>query len=233
MCIPGLDPITLAGIALSGAGAAVNRDMQNDYIAETNNQNDIVQAREARATEEERARQLAFERSQAAEVTDALMRADPSRNAEVVAKNAATSEISAIPDDYTAPTLQGQVGDSPSAETIGKIVAGSTDRLRKVLGGAAILSEQDTGMRGIGDELMRMSSDVQSIGSARQGSLNASSKERSIPAAEVTASASPLGDLVMLAGQALAGKSASGALGKKVAAKAPGDVFTSKLKVSQ
>lgn len=210
MCVPGLDPITIASIAASGAGALYNRNVQNEYVAETNNQNKIQMAREAEATEAERQRQLALEQQQAQAVTEAILRADPGRTAEKVAIGAPASEVAAIPDDYSAPVLQGQVGDSDSAATIGEIIKASTDRLRKVLTSASVLTDQDTALRGVGDDLIRMSGNIQTIGSNRQGSLNASAKERSIPAATVERNMTPIGDLLMLGGQAVAGRTASG-----------------------
>lgn len=210
MCVPGLDPITIASIAASGAGALVNRNIQNQYVAEQNNQNKIQMMREAEATEAERQRQLALEQEQARAVTDALLKTNPGRTAETTAAAAPASETAAIPNDYAVPVLQGQVGDSESAASIGEIIKASTDKLRRVLTGASILTEQDTALRGVSDDLIRMSGDIQTIGSRRQGSLNASAKERSVPAATVERNMTPIGDLLMLGGQAAAGRSASG-----------------------
>lgn len=209
MCIPGLDPITLAGIAASGAGALMNRKMQNAGIAETNNQNQIAMEREKRATEDERVRQAAFEKTQADAVTKALFEVDPANAAKEIEAAAPTSEIAMIADDYTVPKLQGQLSDGVTAERIGEIISGSTDKLRKVLTAASTLSQQGTRLQGNQDELTRLGSENQTTGSFRQGSLNASQKEKSVPAAEVTPSSSPLGDILMLFGQGVAGKRAS------------------------
>jgi hypothetical protein len=209
MCVPGLDPITLAGIAASGAGALMNRNMQNDAVDETNRQNRIAMDIERKATEDERARQMALERQQADQVAKALFEVDPTKTAAEIEEAAPTSEIATIADDYIVPKLQGQLSDGVTAERIGEIITGSTEKLRKVLTAASVLSQQGVATRGNQDELVRLGSENATTGSFRQGSLNASQKEKSIPAAEVTASSSPLGDLIMLAGQGIAGKRAS------------------------
>jgi hypothetical protein len=128
------------------------------------------------------------------------------------------SETANIAADYTVPVLQGQITDGESAKGIGEIITGATERLRKVLGSAASLTEMAKQGAGNGDAISGMQRVIQNIGSSRQGSLNASRLETNVPAATVTANESPLGDILMAGGQigaGLRGQKIGAAGGKK------------------
>lgn len=212
MCLPfALNPATIAGMLASAGGALINSRINNQAITEQNRQNEIARTREDQQAEAERIRQLEFERQQAASVAQALTKVDPGKKAAEIEAEVPETEIANIADSYTVPVLQGQVGSSDSAKSIGRIISGETDKLRGILTAASTLNEQDKHSGSIMDALMRMSSDVQTVGSWRQGSLNASRLETSVPAAEVTRSPSPIGDILMLGGQALTGRAASNA----------------------
>ena len=205
MCIPGLDPITLAALAASAGGAAINRSTQNQAADEQNRQNRMVMEQERAASQAESDRQRQFELAQASAAAKALFDVDPAATAQEVAAAAPVSETANIAADYTVPVLQGQITDGESAKGIGEIITGATERLRKVLGSAASLTEMAKRSAGNNDAILGMQRDIQNIGGARQGSLNASRLETSIPAATVRASESPLGDILMAGGQIGAG----------------------------
>lgn len=218
MCIPGLDPVTLAGILASVGGSAINANIQNDAIAAQNAQNQRTMDMERTAAEAERNRQRDFEASQAEAATRALFEADGGEIAENVEAEASapTNEIANVPDDYNTTTLQGQVQDGVVSGQIGKIIEDALTGTRGVLKGQATISGQNSAFMNLRDKLMEMSSQIQNVGQARRGSLMASQLETSIPAATVTPSDSPIGDLLMLGGQALAGYG-----GQRVGARAP------------
>jgi hypothetical protein len=218
MCIPGLDPITLAALAASAGGAAINRSAQNQAADEQNRQNKIVMDQERAAAQAESDRQRQFELAQASAATKALFDVDPTATAQEVAAAAPVSETANIADDYAVPVLQGQITDGESAQGIGEIITGATARLRKVLGSAASLTEMAKRSAGNNDAILGMQRGIQNIGGARQGSLNASRLETNIPAATVTANQSPLGDILMaggLIGAGLRGQKIGAAGGKK------------------
>lgn len=208
MCVPGLDPLTLAGIAASVGGSVMNNRMQNQAISEQNRQNQIAMDRERVARDEEVARQRAFETSQAEEATQALTTADPTRVAaesQRVMENPSNAVVAAA-DQYNVPTLTGQVANEDVRENIGQTIAGQTAKTRDMLRSAALLQAQGGQMNDVAQALFGMGSSVANIGSNRRGSMNAARMETSVPAATVQKSSSPIGDLLMLGGQALAGK---------------------------
>jgi hypothetical protein len=218
MCIPGLDPITLATVAASAGGALMNRNTQNQAADEQNQQNQVAMEQERAAAQAESDRQRQFELAQASAAARALFEVDPTATAQEVAAAAPMSETANIAADYTVPVLQGQITDGESAKGIGEIITGATERLRKVLGSAASLTEMAKQGAGNGDAISGMQRVIQNIGSSRQGSLNASRLETNVPAATVTANESPLGDILMAGGQigaGLRGQKIGAAGGKK------------------
>lgn len=221
MCIPGLDPITLAGLAASGAGALYNSSVQNDYIAEVNNQNQIAMDMEREARMAEEARQAEMEKLQFEAVSRSLFDANPDQLVESVEEFAAnpTNEFVTAADEYNVPVLQGQTGEGPVAESIGRIVADAAERTKGILQAQSKLSHQNTQMQGIQDSIIRTAGDVSNIGSDRRGSLNVAQLETFVPPAQVTPSDSILGDLLMLGGQAAAG------YGGKSVGMSGGDIF--------
>lgn len=218
MCIPGLDPVTLAGIAASLGGSVINSNITNDAISEQNRQNQRTMEIERTAAEAERGRQRDFELSQAEAATRALFEADGGDIAESVEESATapTNEIANVPADYNTTTLQGQVQDGVVSDQIGRIIQDALTGTQGILGGQARISGQNSAFMNLRDKLMEMSSEIQNVGQARRGSLMANQLETSIPAATVTPSDSPIGDLLMLGGQALAGYG-----GQRVGARAP------------
>ena len=169
------------------------------------------------ARNEETDRQAAMERTSAEEVTQALLGANPENIVADVAAQAAdpTNQIVQSAEVHNTPTLQGQVQNADVTAAIGGKVSERLARTKEMLKNMAIMSGQGTATAVIGDMIGRSGSEIQTIGSNRRGSMNASQLETSIPAAEVTKSKSLIGDLLMLAGSAGAsmGGKAAGAAG--------------------
>jgi hypothetical protein len=207
MCVPGLDPLTLAGVAASVGGSVMNNRAQNQAISEQNRQNQAAMIREREAREAETGRQREFELAQAESVTRALSEADPVRTATESQRmvDEPSNQVVAAADDYNVPTLQGQVQNADVNENIGQTIAGQTARTREMLRSAALLQAQGVQNNQIANALFGMGSDVANIGSNRRGSIGVAQLETRIPAATVTRSSSPIGDLLMLGGQSLAG----------------------------
>ena len=208
--------------AASGGGALINSNIQNQAIAETNNQNKIRMNIERDARNEESARQSAMEATSAEQVTQALLGANPE---DVVAKVAAqaadpTNQIVQSAEMHNTPVLQGQVQNADVTGAINEKVSGRLAKTKEMLKNMAIMSGQGTSTANIGDLIGRSGSEIQTIGSNRRGSLAASQLETSIPAAEVTKSKSMLGDLLMLAG------AAGGSYGGQMAGAAGTPLFT-------
>jgi len=207
MCVPGIDPITALGVAGSLGGSLINNRIQNQAISEQNRQNQIAMVRERDAREAEVGRQREFELAQAESVTRALSDADPARAATESQRmvDEPSNQVVAAADEYNVPTLQGQVRNEDVNENIGQTIAGQAARTREMLRSAALLQAQGTQNNEIANALFGMGSNVANIGSNRRGSMNAAGLETRIPAATVTRSSSPIGDLLMLGGTALAG----------------------------
>lgn len=211
MCGP-INPLTIASIAASAGGSMLNARAQNDAIAETNRQNQMATARTTQARNDETARQLAMERQQADTVSQALATVRPEAiAARTDAAAGPTNEIANIMATYNVPTLQGQITSGETGEGIGRIVESGKSRMDGIMQAAARLTSQDAQLRGVQDVLTRMAGDITNVSSNRQGSMNASRLETSIPAASVTPSSTPLGDLLMLGGMLGGGLAGRGA----------------------
>ena len=234
MCIPGLDPVTLAGIVASLGGSVINSNITNQAIGEQNRQNQRVMEMERSAADAERSRQRDFELSQAEAATRALFEADGGAIAENVDAEATapTNEIANVPEDYNTTQLQGQVQDGVVSGEIGRIIEDALAGTKGILNGAATISGQNSAFMGLRDKLMEMSSNIQNVGQARRGSMMANQLETSIPTATVTQSDSPIGDLLMLGGQALAGYGGQ-RVGMRAPTTAPNGIFGTPLTTSR
>lgn len=215
----------IAGLVASMGGAAINSNIQNNAIAETNNQNKIRMDIERKARNDESARQTAMEATSAEEVTKALLGANPESIAAEVEEQASdpTNQIVQSAEIHNTPTLQGQVENQDVTSAIDEKVSGRMGRTKEMLKNMAILSGQGTSMSRVGDLIGRSGSEIQTIGSNRRGSLAASQLETNIPAAEVTKSKSLLGDILMLGGNAAAG------FGGQTSGAAGGQLFSNPL----
>jgi hypothetical protein len=225
MCIPGLDPMSLLGLAGSVGGSLINAQIQRQAIDEQNRQNRTAMERERTARTQEVDRQRQWESSQAEEVTRALGDASPQTIARETERQVEEPEnrILAAADQYNVPTLQGQVQNQDV--DIGGIVSGQAARTRDLLRAAATLQGQASSFNNAGQGLFDMSGMLANLGSERRGSMNASRLETSVPAAEVTPSHSPIGDLLMLGGQALAGRGGQSAGARGISAYRPGSTI--------
>lgn len=212
--------LEIAALAATAGGSALNAKMQNDAISEQNRQNQIAMQREREMRAQESVRQREFEQAQAEQVAKALFEAAPEKvieKAEVAAETP-DSPINAAAEQYNVPVLTGQVQNEDVDESIGSTIMKATERTKKLLRNAALLSGQSAGMNDAAQSLGRMGSEIQTIGSNRRGSGNVARMETHVPAATVTPSSSILGDILMLGGQGLggyAGKKAGASGGKR------------------
>lgn len=197
----------IAALAASAGGAALNAKMQNDAIDMQNQQNQRALALEGEARDAEALRQKQFEQQQADLVTQALFEAAPERIVEAGEAVAAAPDapINAAVEDFGFTELPGQVQNSDVNDSVGGIIAKKTAQTRELLRNAATLSGQFDGLSSAADALGRMGSEVQTVGSNRRGSITTSGLETRIPTPTVTKSSSPVGDLLMLGGQAAGG----------------------------
>jgi len=205
MCIPGLDPISMAGMAMSAAGSVANAVMQNQAVSAQNAQNRQAMERQRAARDAEVERQRGWEQMQADEVTRALSEADPIRQAEATAAavDDPGNQVMAAADEYNVPALQGQVANADVDQSIGRTIAGQAERTRNLLRAAATLQGQAGAGNDVAQALFGMGSQVSNIGSNRRGSMNAAAMETNIPAAQVRPSSSLIGDLLMVGGGAM------------------------------
>lgn len=223
MCVPGLDPLTLIGTAATLGGSLINYNIQNDAIEAQNQQNQIAMEEERQARIAEEARQSEMEALQLEAVSRALFDASPEALVSDTAEEEAVipvEEFQSIADTYNVPALQGQTGEGIVAGQIGQIVADAVNRTRGMLGAQGKLTAQNNAFSGAQDALTRSASEIQNIGSDRSGSIAVAQKETSIPAATVTPSSSPLGDLLLIGG-----KLGAGIGGRRSGAGNVGDLF--------
>lgn len=211
MCVPGLDPVTLAMIAASTAattgGAMYNADTQNNAI-EAQNREDRKAAEIANvARQQEAEAQRGMERQQADEVGVALAEANPAQ-ALLRAQQTVAAPENAITDptaQYNAGPRPGQMENKDIEDASAGYKADSKARSNDIVKALAMLTALNGETSGINDALQRSGSDIQTIGLRRRTSMDANRLETSIPGASVTPSDSILGDVLMIGGQALGG----------------------------
>lgn len=197
----------VAALAALTGGTLYNADTQNQAVSEQNKQNRIQMETQRQARARETQRQMDMEQQQAAAVTKALFDAAPEKVIEAgeAAKADPLNPIVAAAEEYNVPALQGQVANQDVNENIGTTVRRAMTRTRGMLENAAVLSGQNEAFTKAVQSLGRMGSEVQTIGSNRAGSSRTAGLETSIPAATVTKSNNPTGDLMILAGSLGAG----------------------------
>lgn len=211
MCVPGLDPVTLAMIAASTAasagGAALNVNAQNDAIRAQNEQDKRAQQISEQAAEAERVRQLGMEQQQTEAVSGALAEADPAKALLAAQAEAAApaNKITQASDTYTAAPVttafQNKDIDAQTAAATAERAA-SSDSMADAL---ALLTGIGSQFAGANRAIGRSGSEIATIGGNRRGSAGVAQMEGRIPAAEVTANPGLLGDLLMIGGQAAGG----------------------------
>ena len=222
MCVPGLDPVSLALLAGSTAasvgGGLYNASTQNKAIAAQNaeNQKAAQVAMQARAAEQQR--QNALEHQQAAEVTKSLMQANPT---DAVMRATQTAEA---PDNGIAQSAAAY-NDAPPPAAENKAIEGASQQhttekraaTDKIVNALAMLTALGGEQAGVNDRIQLGGSKIRTLGGFRQGSSNANAMETAIPAAAVTPSDSIIGDLLLLGGSL-----GSGMAGKSIGGAAPG-----------
>lgn len=208
MCIPGLDPITLALLAASTAasvgGGMINANIQNDAIQRQNEENRRAAEAANFAADQERMRQRAYEEQQVAEVAEALTKANPAKALVKATRRAEKSPVATDTGKYNAtptPPVQNKSIEADAKKT-GAKKAATTDKITEAL---AMLTAMGSEFGSISDAIGRSGSNIATIGSNRRGSMNASELETRPAAASVTPSDSILGDILLLGGQAGAG----------------------------
>lgn len=206
---------TAAAIGLQAAGGAIKGREQADYVNAVNAENAKARRISEQARREEQARQARYD--QQADVTFA----DALGNMSRTQGDAQTSDAAAafLTDfDNASRTDAGQTGfllsgqDASNADVKGWIAKeankAATDA-RSRIAALATLTGQGAASRARGRDLQTAGDQFNTLSGLRNGSLQVSQMERSIPRAQVTAGSGALGDVLMGAG-ALAG---SGALG--------------------
>lgn len=196
----------MLGTGLTLAGSLINSQMQNDQIRQQNAENQKAMDMERAAREEETTRQRAMEDQQVSQIFKSLAQADPSAATQQVQETAKLSPIAQSTQAYNAPALPGQAQGGQVAEGISRIIEDRLKGTQGILDAQATLSSQGGVMANIAQALQRMQSDVATVGSNRRGSMGASRMETSIPAATVSRSQSPIGDLALIVGQGVAGR---------------------------
>lgn len=222
MCIPGLDPITLATIlastAASAGGAFINNQIQNDAVERQNRENQRAAEQANLARSQEAARQMQLERQQADEVAKALTKANPE-----TALMAAQTVAEAPTNEIATPVYNEAVIDPVHNQVVARQAAPREVERRSAtqerMDAMALLSALDGQFGLTGDAIQRAGSNIQTLGGYRQGSLNANAAETAYRPATVTPSSSMIGDLLLLGGQAGASM-AGGMIGSGDAASA-------------
>lgn len=206
MCVPGIDPVSLAILAASTAastgGAMYNASTQNKAIEAQNKENQRAMQIQQANRQAEQQRQLSLEHQQAAEVTKSLMQANPTDAVMRATKtvedpNNGIVQSAAAYNDAPPPPVQNKTVESASAGHTAETKA----RTQGVINALAMLSALGGDQAGVNDRIQQGGSNIRTVGGYRQGSMNANALETSIPAPVVTPSDSIIGDLLLLGGQ--------------------------------
>ena len=229
MCVPGLDPVTMAMVAAttaaSAGGAAYNANIQNDAVQAQDQADRQAMKIANRQAEAERVRQAALERESAAKVAEALTAADPSL-ALVRARQVARSDMNPITSAGAEPAVKPQFENKVVSDATSGYEAESAARTREVTEALAMLAALGQGMTRSGSAIQLAGSGIDSVNSKRQGSMRVSQLETGIPSATVTPSDSIVGDMLLTAGEA--GGRMTGARLNKTGLPDIGSIFTRK-----
>lgn len=208
MCIPGLDPLTLAllagSLASSVGGGIYNNKLQQDALDKQGKIDAQVAEQNRLAQEQERIRQQDLERRQAEEVSKSLVKANPA-DAALKAQEAVASKDNPIVREGTTYNTPAQNPDLEN-RTVDKSTEGykaeSGARTEQMVKAIAALAALDGGMASTNDQIGRSGSNIATLGSLRRGSLDASRLETGIQAPTVQPKTSFLGDALLLLGNA-------------------------------
>lgn len=215
MCIPGLDPITLATVLASTAatagGAVYNNQIQQQALQQQERQDKQAAQMANAAREDEALRQKAMERQQAEQVAKALTKANPTQallEAQQTAQAPANEIAQPAYNEAIPSPVQNKVVDDHARPTTQAREA----QTQETLAAMALLSALDDRFAQSGEAIQRAGSNIQTTGSFRQGSINANARETAIEPGAVTPSDSILGDLMLIGGQ-LGARSAGSRIG--------------------
>lgn len=194
------DPLTAAAVAATAGGSFINRQQQNAAIQAQNRANDEA-VNVARALQEaERGRQAEMEGEQRRAVMDALPKVDPAKRLAEARSRAETSGVARAA-DAAAPRLDAG-GRRDADREVAAEVNQSTARARKQIEAMAMLSALGlTGAAG-GRAMGAAGQDVADLASRRRGSARVGLLETRVPAPVVRPNDSPIGDLLIMGGQA-------------------------------
>lgn len=192
----------LVPIALSAAGSFINNRIQAKAAqAQFDEQNKAAQmAQEAR--EAERTRQRAIDEDSYAEILTTMQDVDPSKRAEAARTEAAAPDNSVQQAARRYAPLAKATDEG--GEVLGDGAGRLTDRLdrtKKMVDALALLNAQGVTSSSAADRLSRFGANLTNDNSEARRSASVADYEASVPVPQVTASSSPVGDLMLAAGQ--------------------------------
>jgi hypothetical protein len=196
-----------AGTAASTGGAMMNANSQNRAIEETNQQNRKAQEINAQARQQEAERQRVMEEQQAADVAKALFEADPAaallRAQDTV--RAPTNEITQAAAAYNEDPAPQRIENASVNAAAKPYQKESRARTNTVAEAIAMLSAIGGEFSGANNQIDRAGGRISTTGVNRRASAGVAQREAGIPAADVTAGDSPIGDILILGGQLASG----------------------------
>lgn len=202
------DPVAIAigSAVLTAGGGFINNRQQNAAVSKQNDLNRAATARSAAAADAERGRQRQMEEESFAKLAESLGAAEDVAKGEPQqeVKDRLQAETADAAPRLAVSSLPGQAsGDTDMARMIGREINEKGARTEKQLEALATLTGLGSAFSGLGDDINENSSGIQTVNSRRRGSANVSRLESNIPPGQARPSNNPIGDLMMLGGQAL------------------------------
>lgn len=194
------DPLLIGSIVATTAGSAINANAQNRAAEAQIKANNDAQAAAIEAREAERKRQAALDDESFAEVRSAIEDVDPGARAELVAEEAAdpTDSVQEAATRY-APLPRSTTDTGEVLGDAGKL-RDKADTTKAMIDALAVLNRQGVGSQGISDRFGRFRSNLATQGDEARRSMRVADYEAAVPAATVTPSNSPFGDILQVAG---------------------------------
>lgn len=195
------DPVAIvagAGALLSAGGQFYNSRSQAKAIARQQQADQDARDRSRLAQDAERMRQLRLEERSFAEQQRGVEQATPEALTAETNTEAAVRGDEAVAglDDFTVSRLSGQSLDTDVGRAIGATVNAAAKTAQDRLRALARLGAGSAAFGNLGDTIQAGNARIGTINSGRRASAGVAQQEMNIPAARVTPSSSPLGDIL-------------------------------------
>lgn len=213
------NPAALAAVGMTVGGSLINRSQQNSAIEAQNRLNREAMERSRQAREAEYARQDQWESEQRGGIMDVLPKVDPAARAAKATERAEDNPVARAAASL-APLV---TGTDRVGKEVAKDINTATQRARKQIEAMALARALGGGDAAGRRAFAGVGQDVADLALIRRNSARVADEEALIPPATARPNDSPVGDLMIAAGQGVGmyGGQLSGAGNPTIAPRKP------------